>query len=290
MMGCVKTIHPHLLEKRNIRKWLLLLLYVIMNLKQLSAITLIICMCVGITSCDKDFIDSETNNKELMGEWKAVSIKTLYNEGVEVDADSESISRRLKGYDWVVITEKVLVSIQRGCYFAYKYQNKRLNLEYKNIYTFFIKEVKNPITIESINENEIIVRYKFDSAYSLITYKRLEPFNVDKLLGEWQASEFIATHNNGKSVFTIGGNEIGEELNGLEWILFTKNTLTMMEPVISLPYSIEDGVLVLSPLLLLNILSIKCDEHHEQDKLFVLYASTQKEYTAVITYDRISNK
>lgn len=259
-----------------------------MNFKQLYSIALSICICIGITSCEKDFTESDANYKEIMGEWKAVKIEKHYNRGgVDTDTDKESISDNLGGYEWLLITENTFIAMERGCQLAYRYKNKRLKLEYKNIHTLVIKNLDKPIVLESISENEIIVKYEVDYGVLRITYNKLEPVDYADLLGQWEVDKFAATYNNGKKFSTFSDDVFENELKGLRRIELTEDTLTMIESKTLLPYTIENGNLVLSSSLSLKILSVKVEDD-ELNKLVFLYTSTQEDYTAVITYEEAS--
>lgn len=261
-----------------------MILPMMMILKKLYSIALTICICIGIASCEKDFTESDENYKEIMGEWKAVKIETHYNSGsVDIDTDKKSISSNLGGYEWLLITENTFIAMERGCQLAYRYNNKRLKLYYKNIHSLVIKDLDKPIVLESISENEIVVKYEVDYGFLLITYDKLKPVDYADLLGQWKVDKFAATYNNGKKFSTYSGDVFENELKGLKWIGLTEDTLTMKESNTSLPYTIENGNLVLSSSLSLNILSVKVEDD-ELNKLVFLYTSTQEDYTAVITY------
>ena len=255
-----------------------------MILKKLYSIAFAICICIGITSCEKDFTESDVNDKEIMGEWEAVKIETHYNSGnVDIDTDKESISSDLRGYEWLLITENTFIAMKRGCQLSYRYKNKRLKLYYKNIHSLVIKNLDKPIVIESISENEIVVKYEVDYGLLLITYDKLKPVDYADLLGQWEVDKFAATYNDGKKFSTYSDDVFENELEGLKWIELTEDTLTMMESKKSLPYTIENGNLILSSSLSLNILSLRVEDD-ERDKLVFLYTSTQEDYTAVIIY------
>ena len=93
---------------------------------------------------------------------------------------------------------------------------------------------------------EIIVKYEVDYGVLLITYNKLEPVDYADLLGQWEVDKFAATYNNGKKFSTFSDDVFENELKGLRRIELTEDTLTMIESKTLLPYTIENGNLVLS--------------------------------------------
>ena len=253
------------------------------TLKNFCTLTLLLCICACISSCSKDSVDPEqkVNKNELVGEWKAVSIKATFSNGeVWTTTDQEDIKYELEGLEWVVLTESTLTMMSSGGQYPYELKDKYL--------TVTTSALQLSLGIESVNENEIVIRYiaPNQSFTSLITYKKevIKPIDKKELIGEWKARKIVATFEDGEIWASTNENQIKYELAGLEWVKLTESTLTMMDSGASYPYSVQANYLTITSselLLSLGVVSVNKNE------IIIRYIAPNQEYISLITYKRV---
>ena len=206
------------------------------RLKQFYAIALLLCMCICNSSCcdDKGGIEPPFNKSTLVGEWKAVEIVATYINGeVTTITDPEYIEDALEDMAWIELTEQHIrpMNYRHVVLLPYDIIEKRIIFEGG--------ESGATYELESITNEELIIKYT-GAWSSIITYKRVAKEAVDKkmLIGEWKAT-LIDSYG-----YEITDEEkIQRELQGLEWVILTENTLTMVNTLSSLPYSVKNNYL-----------------------------------------------
>ena len=206
------------------------------RLKQFYAIALLLCMCVCNFSCcdDKGGAEPPFNKSTLVGEWKAVEIEATSVSGkVTTITDPDYIKDELEDMAWIGLTEKHIrpMNYRHVVLLPYEIIEQRIIFE----------SGESSVTYElvSVTANELIIRY-IGSWTSLITYSRVTKEAIDSkmLLGEWKAT-LIDSYG-----YEITDEEkIQRELQGLEWVILTENTLTMVNTLSSLPYSVKNNYL-----------------------------------------------
>lgn len=206
------------------------------RLKQFYAIALLLCMCICNYSCcdDNGEIEPPFNKNTLVGEWKAVEIEATYINGeVTTITDPEYIEEELEDMAWIELTEQHIrpMNYRHVVLLPYDIIEKRIIFEGG--------ESGATYELESITKDELIIKYT-GAWSSIITYKRVVKEAVDKkmLIGEWKAT-LIDSYG-----YEITDEEkIQRELQGLEWVILTENTLTMVNTLSSLPYSVMNNYL-----------------------------------------------
>ena len=210
-----------------------------MRLKQFYAIALLLCMCVYNFSCcdDKGGAEPPFNKSTLVGEWKAVEIEATSVSGkVTTITDPDYIKDELEDMAWIGLTERHIrpMNYRHVVLLPYEIIEQRIIFE----------SGESSVTYElvSVTANELIIRY-IGSWTSLITYSRVTKEAIDSkmLLGEWRAT-LIDSYG-----YEITDEEkIKKNLQGLEWVILTEDSLTMVNKASSLSYSVKDNYLLIN--------------------------------------------
>ena len=247
------------------------------KIKQLFATALLLCMCMCIYSCSEESgegagkggaIDKET----LVGEWKAIEIEaTFLNGQVVTITDPDEIKDELENMAWIDVTENYIrpMNYRHVVLIPYEITDKYL--------IFDGGESDANYEIQSVTQNELIIKY-IGAWTSYITYKKVtkEPVDKKKFVGEWKA-----THINSYGYESTDEDKIKRELQGLEWVTLTDNTLTMMNTGTLLSYSVKNNYLIItSPSTQLSF----AIESVTENKIIV------NSTFALITYSRVQKK
>ena len=210
-----------------------------MRLKQFYTIALLLCMCVCNFSCcdDKGGAEPPFNKSTLVGEWKAVEIEVTSVSGkVTTITDPDYIKDELEDMAWIGLTERHIrpMNYRHVVLLPYEIIEQRIIFE----------SGESSVTYElvSVTANELIIRY-IGSWTSLITYSRITKEAIDSkmLLGEWRAT-LIDSYG-----YEITDEEkIKKNLQGLEWVILTEDSLTMVNKASSLSYSVKDNYLLIN--------------------------------------------
>ncbi|MBR5476518.1 MAG: fimbrillin family protein [Bacteroidaceae bacterium] len=196
-------------------------------------------MCVCNFSCcdDKGGAEPPFNKSTLVGEWKAVEIEVTSVSGkVTTITDPDYIKDELEDMAWIGLTERHIrpMNYRHVVLLPYEIIEQRIIFE----------SGESSVTYElvSVTANELIIRY-IGSWTSLITYSRITKEAIDSkmLLGEWRAT-LIDSYG-----YEITDEEkIKKNLQGLEWVILTEDSLTMVNKASSLSYSVKDNYLLIN--------------------------------------------
>ena len=107
--------------------------------------------------------------------------------------------------------------------------------------------------------------------------------DTSKLVGEWEAVSIDVTYKNGNSETITDKNTIESNLKGLEKVVLTNSSLTMLSSGKNYSYQYTDNNIKITSLQMsLEVKSIT------ENKIEIKYVSPS--YTSIITYKKIENK
>lgn len=107
--------------------------------------------------------------------------------------------------------------------------------------------------------------------------------DTSKLIGEWEAVSIDVTYKNGNTEIITNKETIKDNLNGLENIVLTNSSLTMLSSGKNYSYQYTDNNIKITSLQMsLEVKSIT------ENKIEIKYVSPS--YTSIITYKKIENK